>query len=513
MTRLDSVAEPVFLDHASTTPLDPAVAAAMVECLLAPQTQGNASSTRHAHGRAAAALVERARGEVAELVGAAPAEVVFTAGATEADNLAVLGIARGRADHGRHLLIGRTEHKAVIDPARFLAKHGFEIGWLEPDAAGRITPQAVAAALRPDTQLVSVMHANNETGLVNDIAGIAAVCRAAGVLLHTDAAQSAGKMPVSMSALGADLMSVSAHKMYGPKGIGALVVGEAARPWLEPLMFGGPQERGLRPGTPATHQAVGFGRAAAIAVARSALDAEHTTALARRLLAGLDGLAGIRCNHAPLDAAAVALGLPGLVSLSIEGVEGESLLAELPELAVSSGAACDSASGEPSYVLRALGLPSELAQSTLRIMFGRYSRAADADLAATAIRRAVETLRTADAPGAPAGEGWVMGEAGRLREGTRVRCYLQVDAAGRLTAVQWRIFGCPQTRAVAASLAAVLVGQPATTAAPSAGSRTETPTDWATRHGIPVEKLGRLLKVEDALRQALATLTVVTESR
>jgi cysteine desulfurase len=513
VTRLDSVVEPVFLDHASTTPLDPAVAAAMVECLLAPQTQGNASSASHAPGRAAAALVERARGEVAELVGVAPAQVVFTAGATEADNLAVLGIARGRADHGRHLLIGRTEHKAVIDPARFLAKHGFEIGWLEPDAAGRITPQAVAAALRPDTQLVSVMHANNETGIVNDIAGIAAVCRAAGVLLHTDAAQTAGKMPVSMRTLGADLISVSAHKMYGPKGIGALVVGEAARPWLEPLMFGGPQERGLRPGTPATHQAVGFGRAAAIAVARSALDAEHTTTLARRLLAGLDGLPGIRCNHAPLEPAAVALGLPGLVSLSIEGVEGESLLAALPELAVSSGAACDSASGEPSYVLRALGLPPELAQSTLRIMFGRHSREPDADLAAAAIRRAVESLRAADAPGAPAGEGWVMGEAGRLREGTRVRCYLQVDAAGRLSAVQWRIFGCPHTRAVAASLAAVLVGQPASTAAPSAGSRTESPTVWAAHHGIPVEKLGRLLKVEDALRQALARIDAATESR
>jgi hypothetical protein len=351
------------------------------------------------------------------------------------------------------------------------------------------------------------MHANNETGVVNDIAAIAAVCRARDVLVHTDAAQSAGKLPIDLAALGVDLLSLSAHKMYGPKGVGALVVTPRARPWVEPLLWGGPQERGLRAGTPATHQIAGFGVAAALAAERLAADAVHTGALAARLRAALADLPGLRFNDHP------SARLPGLVSVSVEGVEGESLIDALPEIAVSSGAACDSASGEPSYVLRALGLPPELAQSTLRIMFGRHSREPDADLAAAAIRRAVESLRAADAPGAPAGEGWVMGEAGRLREGTRVRCYLQVDAAGRLSAVQWRIFGCPQTRAVAASLAAVLVGQPASTAAPSAGSRTESPTDWAAHHGIPVEKLGRLLKVEDALRQALARIDAATESR
>lgn len=498
---------PAFLDHASTTPLDPQVASAMIECLQDPAVQGNASSATHVYGRAAAALVERARADVAALVGAAPSEVIFTSGATEADNLALLGIARGRADRGRHLVVPRTEHKAVLDPARALARRGFEVTWLEPDPTGRIGPQSVAAALRPDTQLVSVMHANNETGIVNDIAGIAAVCRAHGVLLHSDAAQSVGKLPVSLAALGVDLLSVSAHKMYGPKGVGALVVTAAARPWLEPLMFGGPQERGLRPGTPATHQIVGFGVAAAIAADRLAVDAAHAMALAHRLSEGLAGLPGLRFNNAPR--APAAAGLPGLLSISVEGVEGESLLAGLPELAVSSGAACDSAAAEPSYVLRALGLAPELAQATLRIMFGRHSRDADADLAAAAIRRTVLALRAADAPGAPAGEGWVLGEAGRPREGTRVRCYLRADPAGRIEEVDWRLFGCPHTRAVAASLTGPLRGRTPTEAATALG----TPLDWAVRHGVPTEKLGRLLRVEDALRQALGKMSAATESR
>jgi cysteine desulfurase len=497
---------PVFLDHASTTPLDPQVAAEMAECLRRPDLQGNASSATHAYGRAAAALLERGRADVAALVGALPAEVVFTSGATEADNLAVLGIARGRADFGRHLVVARTEHKAVLDPARALEKRGFEVTWLEPDASGRITPQSVAAALRPDTQLVSVMHASNETGVVNDIAGIAAACRAGGVLLHSDAAQSAGRLPLSRAALGADLLSMSAHKMYGPKGIGALVVGAAARPWLEPLLYGGAQERGLRPGTPATHQVVGFGRAAALAAGRLAADAAHASALAERLLDGLAGLPGLRFNHAP---GGPPEGLPGLVSISIEGVEGESLLAGVPELAVSSGAACDSRSGEPSHVLRALGLAPSLAQATLRIMFGRFSRAAEADLAAAAIRRAVLALRAADAPGMPDGEGWIAGEAGRVKEGTRVRCFLRLDAAGRIGEVRWRIYGCPATRAVAAGLEPALLGQQAGSAAGAVGA----PAAWAARHGLPVEKLGRLLVVEDALRQALDRIIAAMETR
>jgi hypothetical protein len=285
--------------------------------------------------------------------------------------------------------------------------------------------------------------------------------------------------------------------MYGPKGVGALVVTPRARPWVEPLLWGGPQERGLRAGTPATHQIAGFGVAAALAAERLAADAVHTGALAARLRAALADLPGLRFNDHP------SARLPGLVSVSVEGVEGESLIDALPEIAVSSGAACDSASGEPSYVLRALGLPPELAQSTLRIAFGRFNTVAEADLAAAAIRRAVTMLRAEDAPGppptAPGEPAWVVGEAGRTREGTRVRCYLRV-AGPVITAAEFRVFGCPHTRAVAKALAAALSGRPldAPAATPSLGS----PRDLAARHGVPPEKLGRLLVVEDAWQRA-----------
>jgi cysteine desulfurase len=494
-----SAALPVFLDHASTTPVDPRVAAAMAECLAGPEGLGNPSSATHAFGRAAAARIERARAEVAALVGASPADIIFTSGATESDNLALIGVARGRASFGRHLVVPRTEHKAVLDPARHLEKAGWTVTWLEPAADGRITPEAVAAALRPDTQLVSVMHANNETGVVNDIAAIAAVCRARDVLVHSDAAQSAGKLPIDIAALGVDLLSLSAHKMYGPKGVGALVVTPRARPWVEPLLWGGPQERGLRAGTPATHQIAGFGLAAALAAAQSAADAVHADALAARLRAALADLPGLRFNDQP------SARLPGLLSVSVEGVEGESLIDALPAIAVSSGAACDSASGEPSYVLRALGLPPELAQSTLRIAFGRVNTAADADLAAAAICRAVTMLRAEDAPGpppaAPGDPAWVAGEAGRAREGARVRCYLRVarPRAGepaRITGAEFRVFGCPHTRAVAQALAEALPGRPLDL--PAIGG----PRDWAARQDIPPGKLGRLLVVEDAWLRA-----------
>lgn len=494
-----TAASPVFLDHASTTPLDPRVAAAMSECLAGPAGLGNPSSTTHPHGRAAAACIARARAEVAALVGAAPADIVFTSGATESDNLALIGTARGRASFGRHLVVSRIEHKAVLDPARHLEKSGWTVAWLEPSADGRITPEAVAAALRPDTQLVSVMHANNETGVVNDIAAIAAICRGRGVLCHADAAQSAGRLPIDPAALGVDLLSLSAHKMYGPKGVGALVVTPRARPWVEPLLWGGPQERGLRAGTLATHQIVGFGVAAALAAERRAADAAHAESLAARLRAALAGLPGLRFNDHPTAR------LPGLVSLSIEGVEGESLIDAMPEIAVSSGAACDAASGEPSYVLRALGVPPELAQATLRIAFGRYSTSAETDLAVAAIRRAVNDLRDEDAAGPPAapsqGGGWVTGEAGRVRDGARVRCYLRLAPVGkggpvRIAAAEFRVFGCPHTRAVAAWLAGALAGEPLAT--PAVGG----PRDWAARHAVPTEKLGRLLVVEDAWRRA-----------
>ena len=348
---------------------------------------GNPSSASHAYGREAAQHLEAARADVAALIGAAPECMVFTSGATEADNLAILGVARGRAGFGRHLVSMRTEHKAVLDACRRLEKEGFELSWVAPSADGLVDPAAVATALRPDTQLVSIMHANNELGVIQDIPAIAAACRERGVLLHTDAAQSAGRLPMDVAALGADLVSLSAHKLYGPKGVGALYVAARARPWVQPLLLGGGQERGLRPGTVPLHQVAGFAAAARLVRDEGSADAQRCAALAGRLWAQLESLPGLRFNGHPGRC------LPGFLSVSVEGVEGESLLAGLGELALSSGSACDSAVAEPSYVLRAIGLSAGLAQATLRISLGRFSTEADVDLAAAAIRREVVRLR------------------------------------------------------------------------------------------------------------------------
>lgn len=378
---------PVYLDYAATTPVDPRVAQVMAQYLTGEGIFGNPSSASHAYGREAAQHLEAARADVAALIGAPPECMVFTSGATEADNLAILGVARGRAGFGRHLVSMRTEHKAVLDACRRLEKDGFELSWVAPSADGLVDPAAVAAALRPDTQLVSIMHANNELGVIQDIPAIAAACRERGVLLHTDAAQSAGRLPMDVAALGADLVSLSAHKLYGPKGVGALYVAPRARPWVQPLLLGGGQERGLRPGTVPLHQAAGFAAAARLVRNEGSADAQRCAALAGRLAAQLASLPGLRFNGHPRRC------LPGFLSVSVEGVEGESLLAGLGELALSSGSACDSAVAEPSYVLRAIGLSAGLAQATLRISLGRFSTEADVDLAAAAIRREVVRLR------------------------------------------------------------------------------------------------------------------------
>lgn len=378
---------PVYLDYAATTPVDPRVAQVMAQYLTGEGIFGNPSSASHAYGREAAQHLEAARADVAALIGAAPECMVFTSGATEADSLAILGVARGRASFGRHLVSMRTEHKAVLDACRRLEKEGFELSWVAPSADGLVDPAAVAAALRPDTQLVSIMHANNELGVIQDIPAIAAACRERGVLLHTDAAQSAGRLPMDVAALGADLVSLSAHKLYGPKGVGALYVAARARPWVQPLLLGGGQERGLRPGTVPLHQVAGFAAAARLVRDEGSADAQRCAALAGRLWAQLASLPGLRFNGHP------GRRLPGFLSVSVEGVEGESLLAGLGELALSSGSACDSAVAEPSYVLRAIGLSAGLAQATLRISLGRFSTEADVDLAAAAIRREVVRLR------------------------------------------------------------------------------------------------------------------------
>lgn len=378
---------PIYLDYAATTPVDPRVALAMSECLGPEGDFGNPSSASHAYGRRAAARVEAARVEVAALVGCAPQEIVFTSGATESDNLALLGAARANADRGRHLVTARTEHKAVIEPARWLETQGFAVTWLVPDGDGLIAPEAVRAALRADTQLVSIMHANNETGVVQDLAAIGAVCRERDILLHTDAAQSAGRLPLSLDHLPVDLLSLTAHKLYGPKGIGALVVRGSVRGRLAPLIHGGGQERGLRSGTLATHQIVGFGAAAALAAAEREREAQRLALLRERLWQQLQGLGGVHLNGHPERR------LAAILSVSFEGVEGESLLAGLAELALSSGSACDSATEEPSYVLRALGRSSARAQSSLRISLGRFTTEVDVAAAATAIVREVRRLR------------------------------------------------------------------------------------------------------------------------
>jgi cysteine desulfurase len=485
--------DPVYLDYAATTPVDPAVAEAMSRCLLEPACSGNASSTTHPFGRCAAERIERARAEVAALLGAAPAEIVFTSGATESNNLAVLGAARANAHRGRHIVSSRIEHKAVLDPVKRLEKEGFAVTLLPPDRSGRVDPEAVAAALRPDTVLVSIMLVNNEIGVIQDVAAIGARCRARGVLFHSDAAQAAGKIPLDARSLPVDFMSFTAHKLYGPQGVGALYVRGDARARLQPIVFGGGQERGLRPGTLPTHQIVGFGMACDLA--RRALPAEpaRLAGLRERLWQGLAPLGGVHANGEGAPC------VPGILNVSFEGVEGESLVTGLPELAVSTGSACNSASAEPSYVLRALGRDTQLAQSSLRLSFGRFSVPEHIDLAVSAIRREVVRLRALSpasepprGPAAPMDPAEVVGEAGGPGQEVWVRLRLLVRD-GIVKSALVKAYGCPHTLAVAAWVAERLRGRGRADLAPG------TPAEWAEALAVPVEKLGRLLVVEDAL--------------
>jgi cysteine desulfurase len=381
------MSRPIYLDYAATTPVDPRVAAAMAKCLGADGEFGNPASASHDYGEAASALIETARAQVAARVGASPQEVVWTSGATEADNLAIFGVAHYYRDLGKHLVTARTEHKAVLDPCRELERRGWRVTYLTPGPGGVIDAAQVAAALAPDTVLVSVMHVNNEIGTVQDIGAIAAVCAAHGsAKLHVDAAQSVGKRAVDFAALGVDLMSLSAHKVYGPKGIGALLVSRRGVQ-LAALQFGGGQERGLRSGTLATHQAVGMGLAFEIADDAEA-DAQRLTELRERLWRGLAALGGVVRNGE------AERSVPQLLNASFEGVEGESLLADVrPHIAVSTGAACSSTLGEPSYVLRSLGRDERLSEASLRFGLGRFTRECDIDTAIAAVGRALARLR------------------------------------------------------------------------------------------------------------------------
>jgi cysteine desulfurase len=374
----------LYLDDAATTAVDPRVASAMAECLAAPP--GNPSAT-HAAGRAARERVEAARAHVAALIGATPASIVFTSGATESDNLAVLGAARAAAERGRHVVVPRTEHRAVLDACGRLEREGWRVTYLRPDRAGLVAPEAVRDALRPETTLVSVMLVNNEIGVVQDVAAIGRLCRERGVAFHVDAAQAAGRVAIDVDAIGCDLLSLSSHKIHGPAGVGALYVRREPRPALVPLQFGGGQEGGLRSGTVPVHQVVGMGEA--YRLARELFDTEpaRLAGLRDRLLAALRALDGVLLNgHAERRA-------PHLLNVSFEGVDGESLLLDLEDVAVASGAACSSATREPSYVLRALGRGDALAQASLRFAVGRFTTEADLDEAARRVIAAVRRLR------------------------------------------------------------------------------------------------------------------------
>ena len=381
------MSKPIYLDYLATTPVDPRVVEKMVECLSIDGNFGNPASRSHIYGWKAEEAVENARRQVADLLNCDPREIVWTSGATESDNLALKGVAHFHRERGRHIVTSLIEHKAVLDSCKQLEREGFEVTYLTPAGNGLVTPEAVEAALRDDTILVSIMHANNEIGTLNDIAGIGRVTRAAGVLFHCDAAQSVGKVAIDLAAWDVDLMSVSAHKIYGPKGVGALYVRRQPRVRLEAQIHGGEHERGMRSGTLATHQIVGMGEAARLAMDSLPQEGVQLEAMRRRFWNAVCDLGDIRVNGDPEQR------LPGAINFSVGYVEGEALLMSLKDLAISTGSACTSASLEPSYVLRAIGLPDELAHSSLRLSFGRFTTPGDVDAAAAQLRHAVEKLR------------------------------------------------------------------------------------------------------------------------
>lgn len=378
---------PIYLDYSATCPVDPRVAEKMMQCLTMDGLFGNPASRSHRFGWQAEEAVDLARNQVAELIGADPREIVFTSGATESNNLAIKGIAHFYAGKGKHIITSKIEHKAVLDTCRQLEREGYEVTYLEPMPSGLFTLEQIEGALRDDTILVSIMHVNNEIGVVQDIAAIGELCRSRKILLHVDAVQSVGKIPVDVEALKVDLLSMSAHKVYGPKGIGALYVRRKPRVRLEAQMHGGGHERGMRSGTLATHQIVGMGEAFRIAKEEMASESQHIMALRQRLWNGIKNIEEVYING-DLDHR-----VPGNLNVSFAYVEGESLIMALKDLAVSSGSACTSASLEPSYVLRALGLNDELAHSSIRFSIGRFTTEEEIDYAIKLICDSIGRLR------------------------------------------------------------------------------------------------------------------------
>ena len=382
---------PIYLDYSSTNPVDPRVASKMMECLTLDGNFGNPASRSHMSGWKAEEAVETARRQVADLINCDPREIVWTSGATESDNLAIKGAAQFYQDKGRHLVTSAIEHKAVLDSCQQLEREGFSVTYLTPDSRGMISPEQVAAVIRPDTTLVSLMHVNNEIGVVSDIRAIGEVTRQHGVLLHVDAAQSAGKVAIDLSQMKIDLMSLTAHKIYGPKGIGALYVRRQPKVRIKPQVHGGGHEQGMRSGTLPTHQIVGMGEAFALAMNEMAAENARILALRNRLLNGLTAIPAMSVNGD------LEQRVPGNLNVSFGYVEGESLMLALRDLEISSGSACTSASLEPSHVLHALGLSDELAHSSVRITVGRFSTEEEVDYAVAVIKKAVATLREGSA--------------------------------------------------------------------------------------------------------------------
>jgi cysteine desulfurase len=379
--------KPIYMDYAATTPMDPRVAHKMAQYLTLEGDFGNPASRSHMFGWNAEAAVETARKQVAELVNADPKEIVWTSGATESDNLAIKGVAHFYQKKGKHIITSKIEHKAVLDTCRHLEREGFEVTYLEPDSRGLVDVQRLHDAIRPDTILVSIMHVNNEIGTIQDIQSIAETTRQRGIIFHVDAAQSVGKVPIDLQQLKVDLMSFSGHKIYGPKGIGALFVRRKPRIRLEAQMHGGGHERGMRSGTLATHQIVGMGEAFRIAKEEMASDNERIRKLRDKLYSGIKGIEEVYLNGD------LQHGVPNILNVSFNFVEGESLIMALKDLAVSSGSACTSASLEPSYVLRALGRNDELAHSSIRFSIGRFTTEEEIEYAIQQISQSIDKLR------------------------------------------------------------------------------------------------------------------------
>lgn len=378
---------PIYMDYAATTPVDPRVAEKMMQYLTPNGIFGNPASRSHKFGWQAEEAVDIARNQIADLIGADSREIVFTSGATEADNLAIKGAAHFNKAKGKHIITCKTEHKAVLDTCRQLEREGYEVTYLAPESNGILDLDKLAAAMRSDTTVVSIMHVNNETGVIQDIEKIGEMCRERGIVFHVDATQSVGKLPIDLSKLKVDLMSFSGHKIYGPKGIGGLYVRRKPRIRIEAQMHGGGHERGMRSGTLPVHQIVGMGEAYRIAREEMATEMPRLLALKNRLWNGLKDIEEVYLNGS------LEHSVPNILNVSFAYIEGESLMMALKDLAVSSGSACTSASLEPSYVLRALGLNDELAHSSIRFSFGRFSTEEEVDYVIKLIRDSIGKLR------------------------------------------------------------------------------------------------------------------------